>query len=71
MIQDLSKNAKPLSLKTLFVSILIYGHESWVMTAKVRSQMLESKVRFLQTIKEGVLLNKVFRKSLYIEPLLL
>ena len=71
MIQDLSKNAKPLSLKTLFVSILIYGHESWVITAKVRSQMQESKMRFLQRIKEVALLNKVFQKSLNIEPLLL
>ena len=71
MIQDLSKNAKPLSLKTLFVSVLIYGHESWIMTARVRLQMQESKMRFLRRIKEVALLNKVFQKSLNIEPLLL
>ena len=70
MIQDLSKNAKSLSLKTLFVSILIYGHEFRAMTARVRSQMQESKMRFLQRIKKVALLNKVFRKSLNIEPLL-
>ena len=37
-----------------------YGHESWVMTEKVRSQMQASEMRFLQTIK-GVAMFHKFR----------
>ena len=36
--RDLSKNAKLLILKTVFVLILTYGHEFWVMTEIERLQ---------------------------------
>ena len=36
MKRKLSKNAKLPFFKTVFVLILTYGHESWVMTERVR-----------------------------------
>ena len=57
----------------LIVPILIYGHESWVMTERVRSQVQASEMRVLRRIEGVTLFNKVrsseVRKSL--EPLLL
>ena len=59
--------------KTAFVPILTYGHESWVITERVRSQMQASETNFLQQTEEVTLFNKVhsseIRKSLDIEPL--
>ena len=61
--------------KTVSVPILTYGHESWVMTERVRSQVQAFEMRLLQKIEEVTLFNKVrsseIRKSLNIEPLLL
>ena len=59
MKRELSKKAKLSILKTVFVPILTYGHESWVMTKRVRSQVRESEMRFLQRIEEVTLFNKV------------
>ena len=39
MNRELSKKAKLSIFKTVFVPILTYGHESWVRTEKVRSQV--------------------------------
>ena len=36
---ELSKKAKVSIFKTVFIPILTYGHESWVMTERVRSQV--------------------------------
>ena len=44
MKQELSKKAKLSIFKTLFAPILTYGHESWVMSEKVRSQVQASKM---------------------------
>ena len=52
MKRELSKNAKLSIFKTVFVPILTYGHESWVMIEQVRSQVQASEMRFLQKIKE-------------------
>ena len=73
--RELSQKTKPSIFRTGFASILIYGHESWVMTESVQSQMLASEMRFSQR-REGVtMFNKAssseIRKSLHIEPLLL
>ena len=70
------EKGKPLNFQsTLFVPILTYGHESWVMTERMRSQVQASEMRFLRRIEGVTLLNKVrsseIRKSLNIEPLLL
>ena len=51
MEQELSKKTKLLIFKTGFVPILIYGHESLVMTERVRSQVHASEMRFLRKIK--------------------
>ena len=75
MKQELSKKAKLSIFKAVFVPILTYGHESWVMTERMRSQVLASEMRFLRRIEGVTLFNKVrsseIRKSLNIEPLLL
>ena len=64
-----------LIFKTVFVSILTYGHESWVMTERVRSQVQAFKVKFLLRIEGITLFNKVrsleIPKSLNNESLLL
>ena len=55
MKQELSKKAKLSIFKAVFVPILTYVHESWVMTKRMRSQVQASEMRFLQRI-EGVTL---------------
>ena len=75
MKRELSKKAKLSVFKAVFVPILTYGHESWVMTERMRSQVQVSEMRFLQKIEGVTLFNKVrsceIRESLNIEPLLL
>ena len=75
MKRELSKKTKLSIFKTLFVPILTYGHESWVMTKRVRLQVQASEMSFLRRIEGVTLFNKVrsseIRKSLNIEPLLL
>ena len=55
MKRELSKKAKLSIFKAVFVPILTYGHASWVMTKRVRSQVQASEMRFLRRI-EGVTL---------------
>ena len=55
MKRELSKKAMLLIFKAVFVPILTYGHESWVMTERMRSQVQASEMRFLHRI-EGVTL---------------
>ena len=75
MKRELSKKAKLPIFKAVLVPILTYGHESWVMTERMRSQVHASEMRFLRRIEEVTQFNKErnseIRKSLNIEPLLL
>ena len=75
MKRELPKKAKLSIFKAVFVPILTYGHESLVMTKRMRSQVQASEMRFLRKIEGVALFNKVrsseIRKSLNIEPLLL
>ena len=75
MKRELSKKAKLSIFKTVFVPILTNGHESWVMTEIVRSQVQASEMRFLRRIEGVTLFNKVrsfeIQTSLNIKPLLL
>ena len=75
MRRELSEKAKLSIFKTAFAPILTYGHESWIMTERVRSQVQASEMRFLQRIEGVTLFNSVrsseIRKSLNIEPLFL
>ena len=72
---ELSKKAKLSIFKTVFFPILICGHEPWVMTKRVRSQVQASEMRFLRNIEGLTLFNKVrsseIWKSLNVEPLVL
>ena len=52
MKRELSKKVKLSIFKTVFVSILTDGHESWVMTEKVRSQVQASEGSFSEESKE-------------------
>ena len=75
MKRELSKTAKLSIFKTVFVPIFNYGHIFWVMTARVRSQVQASEMRFLQKNEGVTLFNKMLsseiQKSLNIKPLLL
>ena len=68
-------NSRLSIFQAVFVPILTYGHESWVMTERMRSQVQASEMRFLRRIEGVTLFNKMrsseIRKSLNIEPLLL
>jgi len=74
MKRELSKKAKLSVFKTVFVSILTYSHESWVIKERIRMQVQASEMRILQRIEGVTLFNKVHssetRKFLNIEPLL-
>ena len=49
--QELSKKGKTINFQNVFVPfLLIYGHESWVMTERVRSQVQASEMRFLKKL---------------------
>ena len=75
MKRELSKKTKLSIFKTVFVPILTYGHESWILTERVRSQVQASEMSLLRKIEGVSLFNTVRssgnRKSLNIEPLLL
>ena len=74
MKRELLKKAKLSIFLAVFVPILTYGHESWVMTERMRSRVQASEMSFLRKIEGVTLFNKVrsseIRKSLNIEPLL-
>ena len=50
--RELSKKSKLSIFKAVFVPILTYGHESWVITKRVRSQVQASEMRFYDKSKE-------------------
>ena len=59
MKRELSKKAKLSIFKAVFIPILTHGHESWVMTKRVRSQVQAFEMRFLRRIEGVTLFNKV------------
>ena len=59
MKRELSKKVKLSIFKAVFFPILTYGHESWVMTERMRSQVQASEMRFLRRIEGVTLFNKV------------
>ena len=75
MKRELSKTEKLSIFKTVYVLILTYGHESWVLIERMRSQVQASEIRFLLRINRVTLFIKVhnseIRKSLNIKPLLI
>ena len=57
--RELSKKAKLSIFKAVFVPILSYGPESWVMTKRVQSQVQAFEMRFLRRIEGVTLFNKM------------
>ena len=75
MKRELSKKAKLLIFKTVFVPIVTYGHEFWVKTERVpiTSASVQNEV-FTKNLKElhcNKVLSSEIRKSLNIKLLLL
>ena len=58
MKRELSKKAKLSIFKAVFVHMLTYGHKSWEMTERMRSQVQASEMRFLRRIEGVTLCNK-------------
>ena len=54
----LSRKAKLSVFKSIFVPILTCGHESWVLTERVRSQMQACEMRFLRKVKGVTMFDK-------------
>ena len=74
--RELCTKAKlPIFRSFLYVLILIYGHECWIMNEKVRSRVRTAEMGFLRRISGWTLLDKVksadIRESLSIKSLLL
>jgi len=71
---DFSTTVKVLVFKTALVPMLTYGHESWVMTEGVISQVQAAEMGFLRRVHGVTLGNTVrsceIRETLNVEPLL-
>ena len=59
MKRELSKEAKLSIFKRVFVPVFSYGHESWIKTEIVQSQVQASEMRFSRRIEEVTLFNKM------------
>ena len=73
--RELSTKTKFPVFRSFFVPILTYGHEYWVMTERVRSQVQAVEMFFFRKVRGLSLLDKVksinICQSLNIEPVLL
>ena len=73
--RELSTKTKLSIFRSVYVPILTYGHECWIMNKKVRFRVQAAKMGFLRRISDLTLLDKVksadIRESLNIESLLL
>ncbi|CAM1332352.1 Uncharacterised protein r2_g4147 [Pycnogonum litorale] len=57
--RELGVKAKLAVFKSVFVPILTYGHEPWVMTERTRSRIEAAEMAFLRRISELTMLDKV------------
>ena len=57
--RELSHTAKLSVYKSIFVPILTYGHEPWVMTERVVSQVQSTEMGFLRRVHDVTLHDKV------------
>ncbi|CAF4995061.1 unnamed protein product, partial [Rotaria sp. Silwood1] len=71
---ELSKKTKLAIFKSVYRPTLIYGHEQWILTEKIRSRIQSAEMKFLRRIAGVTLRDKIrssiIRESLQIEPLL-
>ena len=72
--RELCTRAKLSIFRSVYVPILTYGHECWILNEKVRSRVQAAEMGFLRRITGLTSLNKVksadIRESLTIESLL-
>ena len=75
MKRELSQKAKLSIYWSVFVHTLTYGHELWVMTERMRSQVQAAKISFLHMMGGVSLRDRVrssaIQEGLGVEPLLL
>ena len=57
--RELCTKAKLAVFRSIFVSILVYSHECWVITEKVRSRVQAAEMVFLLKVRGLTLLDKV------------
>ena len=73
--RELGTRAKLSIFRSVYIPILTYGHECWIMNEKVRSRFQAAEMEFLRRISGLTLLDKVKSadncESLNIESLLL
>ncbi|KAK3535605.1 hypothetical protein QTP70_017246, partial [Hemibagrus guttatus] len=73
--KELSRKAKLSIYQSIYVPTLTYGHELWVMTERVRSQIQAAKMSFLRRVAGCSLRDRVRSsvtgEELGVEPLLL
>ncbi|KAK3512527.1 hypothetical protein QTP70_015639 [Hemibagrus guttatus] len=73
--KELSQKAKLSIYQSIYVPTLTYGHELWVMTKRVRSQIQAAKMSFLRRVAGRSLRDRVRSsvtwEELGVEPLLL
>nr|XP_054588625.1 uncharacterized protein LOC129153273 isoform X2 [Nothobranchius furzeri] len=72
---ELIQKARLSIYRSIYVPILTYGHELWVMTERTRSRIQAAKMSFLRRVAGLSLRDRVrssdIRKGLGVEPLLL
>ena len=73
--KELSREAKLLIYRSIYVPTLTYGHELWVMTERTRSRIQAAEMSFLRRVAGRSLRDRVkslvTREELRVEPLLL
>ncbi|CAM1330618.1 Uncharacterised protein r2_g3965 [Pycnogonum litorale] len=73
--RELGVKAKLAVFKSVFVPILAYGHESWVMTERMQSRIQAAEMAFLRKISGLTMLDRKrsseIRETLQVELLLL
>ncbi|KAK7915621.1 hypothetical protein WMY93_011382 [Mugilogobius chulae] len=73
--KELSRKAKLLIYRSIYVPTLTYGHELWVMTERTRSRIQAVEMSFLRRVAGRSLRDRVrssaTREELRVEPLLL
>jgi hypothetical protein len=72
---EIGVKAKLAVFNSVFVPVLTYGHELWVMTERIRSRIQAAEMGFLRRVSGVTILDRVrsseIRESLQVEPLLL
>ncbi|XP_061735811.1 si:dkey-100n23.5 isoform X4 [Nerophis ophidion] len=73
--KELSRKAKLSIYRSIYVPILTYGHELWVMTERIRSRVQAAEISFLRRVAGLSLRDRVrssaIRGELKVKPLLL